>query len=102
MLPRWRDIATVITTRTALIEAPPPESLNALGPWASALDWGELTLGTLTNPLFDMVVFVDAWAAIERRWAYGDYSVSTYSAGAMGLYYGIRCQLTPSFCLPRR
>jgi hypothetical protein len=30
MVPRWRDIAAMITTKTALIELPPPESLTAL------------------------------------------------------------------------
>ena len=75
MTPRWRDIATIITTKTALIEAPRPESLYALGPWVAAVDWAKINGGALTVPFWDMVTFTDAWAAIEKRWADGDYSV---------------------------
>jgi hypothetical protein len=81
MVPRWRDMAAIITTKTALIEPPPPESLAALGPWAAAVDWAKIYNNTLTLPLFDMVAFVDAWTAIERRWADGDYSVRAAGRG---------------------
>ena len=85
MVPRWRDMAAIITTKTALIEAPPPESLAALGPWAAAVDWAKIYNNTLTYPLFDMVTFVDAWAAIERRWADGDYSVRATGPSGAGI-----------------
>jgi hypothetical protein len=74
-IPRWRDMAAILSTKLALIETPPPESLATLGPWAAAVDWAKITSGVLTMPLFDMAVFADAWAPIERRWADGDYSV---------------------------
>ena len=85
MVPRWRDMAAIITTKTALIEPPPPESLATLGSWAAAVDWAKIYNNTLTYPLFDMVTFVDAWAAIERRWANGDYSVRAAWAGKAGI-----------------
>ena len=75
MIPRYRDIAAITTTKTALIEVPPPESLAALGPWAAAVDWGKMFSNNLIIPFYDMAVFADVWAAIERRWADGDYSV---------------------------
>jgi hypothetical protein len=55
--------------------APPPEILAAVAPWAAALDWAKIYSNHLTLPLYEMVTFADAWAAIERRWADGDYSV---------------------------
>ena len=42
-----------------------------------AFDWEKHSLSDLMYHLFDMVAFADAWAAIERRWADGDYSVRT-------------------------
>ena len=78
MIPRWRDMAAIVATKLALIEAPPPESLAAANPALfSGVDWAKISAGTLTHHLFDMIVFADAWAAIERRWADGDYSVRT-------------------------
>ena len=76
MIPRWRDMAAIIATKLALIEAPPPESLAAANPALfSGVDWAKISAGTLTAQLFDIITFADAWAAIERRWADGDYSV---------------------------
>ena len=78
MVPRWRDVAAIIATKLALIEAPPPESLAAAMPATfSGVDWAKISGGTLTVHLFDMITFANAWAAIERRWADGDYSVRT-------------------------
>jgi hypothetical protein len=78
MIPRWRDMAAIIATKLALIEAPPPESLAAASPAVfSGVDWGKISAGTLTQHFLDMITFADAWAAIERRWAAGDYSVRT-------------------------
>jgi hypothetical protein len=53
-------MAAIITTKTALIEAPPAESLATLGPWAVAVDWAKIYVNNLLSPFFDMVVFVDA------------------------------------------
>ena len=78
MIPRWRDMAAIVATKLALIEAPPPESLAAAQPALfSGVDWGKISAGALTVHFFDMITFADAWAAIERRWAAGDYSVRT-------------------------
>ena len=78
MIPRWRDMAAIVATKLALIEAPPPESLAAAYPALfSGVDWGKILGGALTALFFDMITFADAWAAIERRWADGDYSVRT-------------------------
>jgi hypothetical protein len=87
MVPRWRDMAAIITTKTALIEVPPPESLNV---WAAEVDWAKIYTGTLMIPFYDMVVFADAWAAIEQRWADGDYSVRAW-------HYSVRHPLTCGF-----
>ena len=85
MVPHWRDMAAIITTKTALIEAPPPESLAALGPWAAAVDWGKMFSNNLIIPFYDMAVFADVWAAIERRWADGDYSVRAAGPSTAGI-----------------
>ena len=82
MIPRWRDMAAIVATKLALIETPPPESLAAANPalfsgMFSGVDWAKISAGTLTMHFFDMITFADAWAAIERRWADGDYSVRT-------------------------
>ena len=78
MIPRWRDMAAIVATKLALIEAPPPESLAAANPAQfSGVDWAKISAGALTMHFFDMIAFADAWAAIERRWADGDYSVRT-------------------------
>jgi hypothetical protein len=78
MIPRWRDVAAIVATKLALIEAPPPESLAAAVPATfSGVDWAKIWAGALTMPFLDMITFADAWAAIERRWAVGDYSVRT-------------------------
>ena len=79
MIPRCRrDMAAIIATKLALIEAPPPESLAAANPALfSGVDWAKISAGALTVHFADMITFADAWAAIERRWADGDYSVRT-------------------------
>jgi hypothetical protein len=78
MIPRWRDMAAIVATKLALIEAPPPESLVAANPAQfSGVDWEKISAGTLTHHFVDMITFADAWAAIEQRWADGDYSVRT-------------------------
>ena len=78
MVPRWRDMAAIIATKLALIEAPPPESLAAAFPAVfSGVDWAKIGAGSLTVHFSGMIAFADAWAAIEQRWADGDYSVRT-------------------------
>jgi hypothetical protein len=75
-------MATIISIKTALIEVPPPESLATTFTVWSALDWAKISNGALTLHLWDMVAFADAWAAIERRWAEGDYSVREHRLSA--------------------
>ena len=77
MIPRWRDMAAIIATKLALIEAPPPESLAAANPalFSSEVDWAKISAGTLVSHFMEMITFADAWVPIERRWADGDYSV---------------------------
>jgi hypothetical protein len=80
MIPRWRDMAAIVATKLALIEAPPPESLAAASPAQfSGVDWLKISSGTLATHFYDMITFADAWAAIEQRWADGDYSVRTWA-----------------------
>ena len=86
MIPRWRDMAAIIATKLALIEAPPPESLAAANPAQfSGVDWAKISAGTLTYHFYDMIAFADAWAAIERRWADGDYSVRAAGPSRAGI-----------------
>jgi hypothetical protein len=56
MVPRWRDMAAIIATKLALIEAPPPESLAAANPalFSSGVDWAKISAGTLTSHFFDV------------------------------------------------
>ena len=83
MIPRWRDMAAIVATKLALIEAPPPESLAAANPALfSGVDWAKISGGALTIHFYDMITFADAWAAIERRWAEGDYSVREHRLSA--------------------
>jgi hypothetical protein len=68
MIPRWRDMAAIVATKSALIEAPPPESLAAANPAQfSGVDWVKISGGALTVYVTDMITFADAWASIERR-----------------------------------
>ena len=78
-MPRCRDVAAIVRLHTALIETPTPENFAAaIGYRFSKENWAKITeVGSLTVHLFDMAAYADAWSAIERRWAMGDYSVCT-------------------------
>jgi hypothetical protein len=67
MAPRWREIAVILSTKSALIENPPPSYLDGVYP-ADGVDWTKITQGTLSYHMFDMAAFADAWAPLERRW----------------------------------
>jgi hypothetical protein len=70
IVPRWREIAAILSTKTALMEPPPPSYLDGVFP-ADGLDWTKFSGGTLSYHMFDMAAFVYAWAPLERRWEAG-------------------------------
>ena len=65
--PRYREIAAILTTKSALIENPPPSYLDGVCPHGVA-DWTKFSGGTLTNLMLDMAAFAHACAPLERRW----------------------------------
>jgi hypothetical protein len=68
--PRHRDVAAILTTKSALIELPPVSFLDGLYPDGVA-DWTKFSAGALSWPLHDMGGFAHAWAPLERRWEAG-------------------------------
>jgi hypothetical protein len=68
--PRYRDIATILSTKSALMEPSPASYLDGVFP-ADGVDWRHWTKssgGTLSYPMYDMAAFAYAWASLERRW----------------------------------
>ena len=66
--PRHRDVAAILTTKSALIENPPPSYLDGVFPHGVA-DWTKFSGGSLSNYMSnDMGAFAHAWAPLERRW----------------------------------
>ena len=65
--PRWREITTILSTKSALMEQPPPSYLDGVYP-ADGVDWTKFSGGTLSHHMLDMGVFAHAWAPLERRW----------------------------------
>jgi hypothetical protein len=65
--PRYRDITAILSTKSALIENPPPSYLDGVYP-ADGIDWTKFSGGTLSWHMFDMAAFAHAWASLERRW----------------------------------
>jgi hypothetical protein len=65
--PRYRDIAAILSTKSALMEPPPPSYLDGVYP-ATGIDWNKFSGGTLSHHMFDMGAFAHAWAPLERRW----------------------------------
>jgi hypothetical protein len=65
--PRYREIAVILSTKSALIENPPVSYLDGVYP-ADGVDWTKLSGGSLSHHMFDMAVFAHAWAPLERRW----------------------------------
>ena len=65
--PRYRDVAAILSTKSALMEPPPPSFLD--GPYPDAgFDWTKFSSGSLSLHMFDMGAFARAWAPLERRW----------------------------------
>jgi hypothetical protein len=65
--PRYRDAALILSTKSALMEPPPPSFLDGLYP-ADGIDWTKFSTGSLSNHMVDMGAFAHAWAQLERRW----------------------------------
>jgi hypothetical protein len=68
--PRFRDVATILLTKTALMEPPPPSDLNGVFP-GDLLDWTKFSDGSLLYHMLDLGAFAHAWAPLERRWEAG-------------------------------
>jgi hypothetical protein len=68
--PRYRDVAAILSTKTALMEPPPPAYLDGVFP-ADGVDWTKFSLGTLSWHMSDLGSFAHAWAPLERRWEAG-------------------------------
>jgi hypothetical protein len=68
--PRYREVTMVLSTKSALMEPPPPSYLDGAFP-AAGVEWTKFSSGTLSNHMFDMGAFSHAWATLERRWESG-------------------------------
>jgi hypothetical protein len=64
--PRYRDIAVILSTKSALMENPPASYLDGVFPDGVA-DWTKFSGYTLSFHMFDMAAFAHAWAPLERR-----------------------------------
>jgi hypothetical protein len=65
--PRYRDITAILSTKSALMEPPPPSYLDGVYP-ADGIDWTKFSGGSLSHHMLDMAAFAHAWAPLERRW----------------------------------
>jgi hypothetical protein len=70
MAPRWREVATILSSKSALIENPVASYLNGVFP-DGVTDWTKFSAASLSHPMFDMAAFAYAWAPLERRWESG-------------------------------
>jgi hypothetical protein len=70
IVPSYREIAAILSTKTALMEPPPPSHLDGVYT-ADEIDWTKFSGGTLSFHMFDMSAFAHAWAPLERRWEAG-------------------------------
>jgi hypothetical protein len=60
----------ILSTKSALMEPPPPSYLDGVFPNGVA-DWTKFSAGTLSNHMCDLAAFAHAWAPLERRWEAG-------------------------------
>jgi hypothetical protein len=65
--PRWREVAAILSTKSALMEPPPASYLDGVYP-ADGVDWTKFSAGSLSFHMIDMAAFARAWAPLERRW----------------------------------
>jgi hypothetical protein len=68
--PRYREVAAILETRSALMENPPASYLDGAFP-ADEIDWTKFSGGSLSVHMVDMAAFAHAWAPLERRWESG-------------------------------
>jgi hypothetical protein len=68
--PRFREVAAILATKSALMENPPASYLNGVFPHGVA-DWTKFSAGTLSMHIQDLAAFAHAWAPLERRWEAG-------------------------------
>ena len=68
--PRYRDVAAILATKSALMEPPPASYLDGVFPHGVA-DWTKFSHGTLSFHMYDLAAFAHAWAPLERRWEAG-------------------------------
>jgi hypothetical protein len=103
--PRWREVAVILSTKSALMELPPPSYLDGVYP-ADGVDWTKFSGGSLSKHIIDMGVFVHAWAPLERRWEAGGASPITHPSAVCKplrverLIYRLNSQTSPE-CSPR-
>jgi hypothetical protein len=67
LAPRYREVAAILSTKSALMEPPLLSYLDGVFP-ADGVDWTKFSSGTLSVHMFDMAMFAYAWAPLERRW----------------------------------
>jgi hypothetical protein len=65
--PRYREVAAILSTKSALMEPPPASYLDGVYP-ADGVSWTKFSAGTLSSYMYDMAAFAHAWAPLERRW----------------------------------
>ena len=68
--PRYREVAAILATKSALMENPPPSYLDGVYP-IDGVNWAKFSAGTLSYYMTDMAAFAHAWAPLERRWDTG-------------------------------
>ena len=68
--PHYREVAAILSTKSALMENPPASYLDGVFPDGVA-DWTKFSIGTLSSHMVDMGAFAHAWAPLERRWESG-------------------------------
>ena len=109
--PRYREVAAILSTKSALIENPPPSYLDGVFA-ADGIDWTKFSAGSLSMHMYDMAAFAHAWAPLERRWesegapfimhataSYNSIMCPWVEAGRL-LIYGRNMQTSPE-CSPR-
>jgi hypothetical protein len=79
--PRYREIAAILSTKSALMEPPPPSYLDGLYP-ADGIDWTKFSGGSLSYHMMDMGAFAHAWAPLERRWEAEGAAAATHATAS--------------------
>jgi hypothetical protein len=74
--PRYREVAAILSTKTALVENPPASYLDGVYSHA-AIDWTKFSAGSLSAHMQDMGAFAHAWMPLERRWEAGGAAACT-------------------------